>query len=234
MSRDNNTVEVKKSSVWLIVILILVVAIITAVLLVKDKESNNNENLEVFTENPELFPSLGPTNSNYTVIEFSDFQCPYCALASGLPSFASNYSTQYPDLVNLSTKVKNLAADGEIRFIYVPMSFLGQESVYASEAALCANKQGKFWEMHDAIFKAHDGRENNGKYSKANLSNMAQNISGINMTEFNYCLNNDEMFSDVQEVADRAGEVVSSTPTFYVNGKKINASWSEMSRELGI
>jgi protein-disulfide isomerase len=228
MANNNEVVAVKKSSLWLVIVLIVIVVIVAVILLV----TKPNNDLEVFNENPQLYPFIGSQNSSDVVIEFSDFQCPFCALASGLPQFAEDYRNQYPDLVRMSEKIREKAENGELKFIYVPMSFLGQESVYASEAALCANKQGKFWEMHDAIFSAHDGDENNGKYSKANLKEMARNISGMNLQEFNNCLDNDETFSDVRQVADEAGNVVSATPSFFVNGEKVSASWTAVNNAL--
>lgn len=228
MSMSDNS-ETRNSTLWLILILILAVAIIAIIILVRN---NNADDLRNFTENSELYPSIGPENASDVVIEFSDFQCPFCALSSGLPNFTANYTNQYPDLINISRNLKEMAQDGEIRFIYVQMSFLGQESVYAAQAGLCANKQDKFWEMHDLIFSAHDGRENNGKYSKANLRNMAMNIDGLNTPEFNNCLDNDETFSDIREVSDESGKIVDSTPTYYVNGERVPTSWNAISNAI--
>ena len=59
-------------------------------------------------------------------------------------------------------------------------------------ADMCALDQGKFWQMHDAIYSASDApAEDTGKYTKANLTIIAQGISGMDMTKFNNCLNTD-------------------------------------------
>lgn len=193
-------------------------------------------NLDVL-QDTNLYPALGPKDAKHTVIEFSDYQCPYCAMASGLPSWTSQYASQYSDLVGISQKIEQMATNGQVRFIYVPMSFLDdrvstKESDWAAEAALCANKQGKFWEMHDAIFTAQTQGENNGKYNKDKLEILAQKISGLDQAKFKSCLENDDTLADVQKVASVARQFASGTPTFYVDGKKVSASWSQISSLL--
>ena len=183
-------------------------------------------------EDPTIFPVLGPSSAKHTVIEFSDFQCPYCAMASGLPSWTSQYGTQYADLLGSAGKIQEMAKNGEVRFIYVSMSFLGQESVDAAQAALCANKQDKFWEMHDAIFMTHDGTENKGVFSKSVLKSLAAKISGMDTGKFNSCLDNGETLKDVQKAASIASQFASGTPTFYVDGKQVSASWTALSAAL--
>lgn len=191
----------------------------------------DNVDLDVFLT--DLYPSVGPENAKNVVIEFSDFQCPYCALTSGLPSWAEGYKSQYSDMVGIGEELRALAETGELRFVYVPMSFLGYESVYATEAALCAKEQGKFWEMYEAIFKASTGpTENDGKYTKDKLKLIAKSISGLDLTEFNSCLDNEETLSSVETISTEASKVASGTPVFYVNGEKMSASWSKISAAL--
>jgi len=192
--------------------------------------------VSAFTGNSDIFPSIGPANAPATVIEFADFQCPYCALASGQATWASQYS-QYSDLINAGGKAEKLAQAGKIKFIFVTMNFLDQgkigESNWAAEAAYCANDQGKFWEMHDAIYKASDGpSEDNGKYAKTKLETIAQSISGLDQTKFKSCLESDADLSKVQQSQQAASAVVQGTPTFFVNGQQVNAGWSTISAAL--
>ena len=198
-----------------------------------DVQAGPTADVSVFTDNSDLYPSLGPKDAKNTVIEFSDFQCPFCAIASGLPSWTANYGSQYSDLIGVAKSVQDKAAKGEVRFIYVPMSFLGEESILAAQAGLCANQQEKFWEMHDAIFAAHDSKENNGKYSKDNLKKIALTIKGIDTKKFNDCLDNDKTLSDVQEASIAASKAATGTPTFFVNGKKTPASKQQISAIIG-
>jgi protein-disulfide isomerase len=239
----SDEIKISKKNLWMYsTILLLVVVIVGGVLMFSGGGNNTNGNppigdvnLDAFISNPSLYPSLGPDSAKDVVIEFSDFQCPYCALASGLPDWVSGsqYQSQYGDLIGSAQKVQQMAEDGKLRFIYVPMSFLGQESVYAAEAALCANEQGKFWEMHDAIFTAHDSKENNGKYSKDKLKIIAKGIAGLDATKFNSCLDTDKELSNVQTVTSQSRTAATGTPTFYVNGAKMSASWTQISAALG-
>ena len=248
MVEEKETITIRKDSLWKYSTFVLVALVVVLGFIVfsgdKGAPTGNVVNtggntgaaavdLSLFLENPSLYPSLGPEDAKTTIIEFSDFQCPYCALASGLPEWTATYSTQYADLIGVTKKVQDLASNGEVRFVYAPMSFLGQESVYSAQAGLCANNQGKFWEMHDAIFTAHDSKENNGKYSKENLKKLAQTISGLDKNEFNNCLDKDETLSAVQQAASEASTAATGTPTFYVNGKKVSASWQTISSIIG-
>jgi len=245
---EENTISIKKDLLWkYATFLLIAIVVIGGFIMFKGDGSGGTGaavnaggatggavDLSVFTDNPNLYPSLGPEDAENVVIEFSDFQCPYCAIASGLPTWTTEYQSQYADLIDVAGKVQDLAAEGKVRFIYVSMSFLGQESVYAAQAGLCANKQGKFWEMHDAIFTASNGpSENDGKYSKENLKKIAAGINGLDTGEFNSCLDDDETLSDVQKSASQASTAASGTPTFYVNGVKMGASWNQISAAIG-
>ena len=92
------------------------------------------------------------------------------------------------------------------------------ESHWAAEAAECANRQGKFWDYHDALFSHWQG-ENIGAFTKANLKKYAADL-GLNTTTFNKCIDNDETASVIK--ADEA-EVqrlgLSGTPSFLINGR---------------
>ena len=242
-------IKIKKSDLWKYsTVILLVVIIVGGILVFSGKGSTNNGNtgasnggtgsatvdVSGFLSDTSLYPSLGPNSAKHVVVEFADFQCPYCALASGLPAWSSRYASQYGDLVDAAGKIEDMARSGNVEFVYVPMSFLGQESVYAAQAALCANQQGKFWEMHDAIFKASDGpSEDTGKYTKANLTIIAQGVGGLDMQKFNDCLNSDKTLSDVQKVASAASSSgVTGTPSFFVDGKQVSASWTAISSAL--
>ena len=192
--------------------------------------------LSVFASNSDIYPSTGPDNAKNTVIEFADFQCPYCALASGLPNWTSQFASQYSSLIGAAKSAESAAESGQIKFVFVTMNFLdnpqsqyGTESTYAAEAGFCANDQGKFWDMHDAIYKASTGpTEDDGKYTKANLEKIAQTIPGLDQAKFKTCLESDADLSKVQKSAQAASQVVQGTPTFFVNGQQVSPSWTAM------
>jgi protein-disulfide isomerase len=107
-----------------------------------------------------------------------------------------------------------------VSFVYKHSAFLGQESIWAAQAAECAADQGKFWEYHDLLFAKQNG-ENVGTFTKDNLTAYAKEL-GLDSAKFDPCLKNDETLprvaADTQE-GRSAG--VSGTPTFFINGKPL-------------
>jgi protein-disulfide isomerase len=167
-------------------------------------------------------PLMGQASSAVTVLEFSDFQCPFCGMTYGSP-WADAYASQYGPIIGT---VKSLETDyvktGKVAFIHYPVAFLGQESIDASNAAMCAKAQNKYFEMHDAIYEAQTSEENDGKYSKANLKLLAQGVSGLDQAAFASCLDGDTYVdtvdgftSDWQSVSG-ANSGRAGTPTLYI------------------
>jgi protein-disulfide isomerase len=145
--------------------------------------------------------TVGDPNAPVKVMEFADFQCPYC----------EQWHTK-----NEADFYKNYVETGKVFFTYVPFSFLGQESVRSSEAAYCANDQGKFWDFHDILY-ANQGAENSGAFSDQNLINFAKDLK-LNMNDFNNCFTTGKYTQKVQEDVDFAkAKGVNATPYFIVN-----------------
>jgi protein-disulfide isomerase len=142
-------------------------------------------------------PSQGPENAPVTIVEFSDYQCPFC--------------TRWYDEV-YSRLMKDY--QGKIRFVYrdFPLYSIHPEAEPAAEAANCAGEQGAYWQFHDALFG-----QKNGLNAQA-YSQYASEI-GLDLEKFNTCLSEhrykDEVTADFK-YASKMG--VSSTPTFFVNG----------------
>lgn len=143
-------------------------------------------------------PFIGPEDAPVTVVEFGDFQCPYCK------QFADE---TLRDLLE--------EYEGDIRFVYrdFPLSSIHPDAQRSAEAAECADEQGMFWEMHDAIF----AQQPQG-LSEEDLTLLAQDI-GLDQDQFIDCLDSglttDEVLADYDDGL-RYG--VSGTPTFYING----------------
>ena len=146
------------------------------------------------------FPAKGPAAAPVTIVEFSDFQCPFCSRIT-------------PTLEQVVSKYGN-----KVRLVFrqypLPMH---PNAAKAAEASLCANEQGKFWEMHDAMFKDQGGLAVDGLKSKAAA------ITGINAASFNSCLDSGKETPAVQsdvKAGTKAG--VNGTPAMFVNGRFIS------------
>jgi len=202
--------EAQRRRLMMIIGGVVGVALIAAVVLIfinqDDDEGSGNLPAVTAISAPEITAqrdglTLGDPNAPVAIIEYGDYQCPYCA-------DASNQSFR--------PMLDEYVSTGQVFFTYVPMSFLGDESKDAAEAALCANDQGKFWEMHETIFANHSG-ENQGAYSRSRLDTMAQNI-GLNMDQYNSCMDSGQHEGDVANYANVATQAgVTSTPTFVIN-----------------
>lgn len=143
-------------------------------------------------------PMKGDVNAPVTIVEFSDFECPFCA------RFYSQTLGQIESEYIDTGKVKLIFRD-------FPLSF-HQNAQKAAEAAECADDQGKFWEMHDAIF------ENQQSLSLSSLKQWAGQI-GLDTVEFNSCLDSGKHAEEVQnDFKEGASYGISGTPGFFING----------------
>lgn len=150
------------------------------------------------------FNAMGDPNAPVKIIEYSDFQCPYC------DHFVKDTEQQLIDAY-IST--------GKVYFEYRSFGeFIGSESKRAAEAAYCAGDQGKFWEMHDLIF-ANQGAENSGAFTDKRLTAFAAKL-GLDAGKFSDCFNSGKYASQVtQDGADGQAAGVKATPSFTVNGE---------------
>ncbi len=148
------------------------------------------------------FPTLGPVDAPVTIVEFSDFECPHCARVG--PTL-KQIAEEYGDKVRLV-------------FRNFPLPNVHNAAQDASEAALCAADQGKFWEMHDAIFA------DQGNLSVPRLKEIAGSL-GLDQPRFDKCLDShmhaDKVAADVRDGA-RAG--VTGTPAFFINGRPLSGA----------
>jgi len=167
----------------------------------KDSELARARRANLFGEPVKLSlegaPSRGPANARITIVEFSDFQCPYCRIA------AKNAYT----LLSMFPK--------DVRLVYkqFPLEDHSQAEI-AAEGALAAHAQGKFWELHDRMFAAP--RE----ISRAKLGAWALEL-GLDLAKFNAGLNSGKYKAQVRkDVQEGVSAGVQGTPTFFINGRQ--------------
>lgn len=148
-------------------------------------------------------PMMGGKDAKVTIVEFSDFQCPFCAKGADI---LNEIKKKY------GTKVK-------VAFKNFPLPF-HNHAEQAAVAGLCANEQGSdyFWKMHDEMFTNQDALDAEG------LKKTAKKI-GLKMDGFEKCLAENKYLAQVKADMEEGRKVkVKSTPTFFINGKLINGA----------
>jgi protein-disulfide isomerase len=146
----------------------------------------------------------GNSNSPVTIIEFSDYECPFCQrfYQQTLPQIEQNY-------------IKT----GKVKLVYrdFPLS-IHPQAQKAAEAAECAGEQNKYWEMHNLLFeKGVSGGVTSFKQYAKDL--------GLNSAKFDDCLDSSKMASEVQkDMQDGQSYGVRGTPAFFVNGQLISGA----------
>lgn len=153
---------------------------------------------------------LGPKKAKVEIIEFSDFQCPFCR------SF-------WRETLGL-IKSEYINAGKSVKFVYrdFPLSFHPMAQKYA-EAAQCAEDQSKFWEMHDKIFEEQEklGQGTISAYGINDVKRWAGEL-GLNASSFNQCLDSGKYTDEVrQDFEDGTRAGVNGTPTFFINGTSV-------------
>ena len=117
------------------------------------------------------------------------------------------------------TLIKDYVDSGKVTIVYKHSAFLGQESVWAAQAAECAADQGKFWQYHDTLFLNQHG-ENQGAFSRDRLKQIAKDL-GLDTAKFNQCLDSGQHDTDVKNSSDSATALgFPGTPAFLLNGQK--------------
>ncbi|MGA2286604.1 MAG: thioredoxin domain-containing protein, partial [Dehalococcoidia bacterium] len=178
-------------------------------------------------------PSKGPANAKVTIVEFSDFECPYCDrfVTQTLPSILKDYGDK-------------------IQFVFRNYPLPATMHPYAekaAEAGACANDQGAFWQYHDMLFQNQSALAGMVTADATNgvtqvitqLKQYAANLN-LNTTTFNSCLDNytDKPTIDADQKAmgdalQSAGITSFGTPSFFINGKFVSGAYPYDSSSSG-
>lgn len=147
-------------------------------------------------------PSEGPENAPVTIVEFSDFECPYC-------------SSLVPTLRQIQ---KNYGAKVRLAFRQFPLTSIHPNAQKAAEASLCAGDQGRFWEMHDLLFQEPKS------LGLEALKDKAIQLK-VDTTAFSTCLDSSKQAERVkQDLRDGSRAGVTGTPAIFVNGRFISGA----------
>jgi protein-disulfide isomerase len=152
----------------------------------------------VTVEIPAGAPSTGPATAKVTIVEFTDYQCPYCHRAqSVIDEVLQRYS-------------------GKVRFVHLDYPLEGHaEAVPAARAARCAGEQGKFWEYHRRLLTEP------GAQDAANLR-LKATAEGLNEARFSTCMASGKHDGAIEQAAAQGRALnVTGTPTFFINGRRM-------------
>jgi protein-disulfide isomerase len=150
---------------------------------------------------------LGEPNAPVTIVDFSDFQCPFCR---------RHFEQTLPQIV------KTYVETGQVRYVFkdFPLYAIHPQAQKAAEAAECAGEQGQYWLMHDRIFRGQD------EWSQQTdpvpvLKGYAAELE-LDTGQFDACLDSSRFAAEVQaDVAEGSTAGVDSTPTFFINGRPL-------------
>jgi protein-disulfide isomerase len=139
----------------------------------------------------------GPNDASITVIEYSDFECPFCK--------------------QLHYSLKRLVADSKIRWVYrnAPLTQLHPKAMEAAIAAECAGEQGMFWEYTDSLF------DHQGQLSQEHTLDLLADDLGIQRERFNQCRQGEGKEIVSSQLKEAAQRDINATPTFYINRERI-------------
>jgi protein-disulfide isomerase len=148
-------------------------------------------------------PAIGPEDAEVTIVEFIDYECPFCGefARDTLPQIEREYGD-------------------EVRFVVrnLPLENIHPDARVAAEAAECAFEQGRFWAYHDVLF------ENQDALNVPDLKRYARE-AGLDAASFDRCLDSADGAAAVQaDVSDANEYGITSTPTFFVNGQRLEGA----------
>lgn len=155
----------------------------------------------VSVELPAGAPATGPENAPVTIVEFTDYQCPYCHRAQ----------------VTIDEVMRRYA--GKVRLVHMEFPLDGHPgAVPAARAARCAGEQGKFWEFHRSLMTSP------GALDEADLKGRAAAL-GLGAGPFAACLSSDRHDAAIQASAEQGASLgVTGTPAYFVNGRLISGA----------
>jgi len=156
-------------------------------------------------------PILGNLSATVNMIEFSDYECPFCQAAEGVnQDMINDIKNGKPDWqAPVPNIIKEYVDTGKVRLIFRQFP-VHPTSIYPSLASKCAQEQGKFWEYHKILFQNYNALDT------TNLKKYAANLS-LNISQFNDCFDSKKYEQSIQtDLTDGQNLGVSGTPTFFI------------------
>lgn len=200
-TRRKGAQKKQDSTIWIVGAAVAAVALVLILVFIN---LNSSSGAQTPPSQVSAGRMLGQESAPVLVEEYADYQCPFCARAD---TVLRQLAPKYIDT-------------GKVKWVFRNFAFIGDESLWAAEAAECANEQGKFWEYNRYLFD-HQTGENVGAYTKDNLKRFAQELN-LDTAAFNACLDSGRHSALVQaETNEGRARGVNSTPSFFINGRYV-------------
>lgn len=148
-------------------------------------------------------PPLGSDSAPVTIIEFGDYQCPFC----------KKWNDETKPLIE-----KNYIETGKAKLVFIDLPIIGSDSPKVHASSYCADEQGLYWKYHDFLY-SNQGGENDGWARGERLKQLAATLPGLDMDKFSQCVDSgkyDGRVNDNKNMAIKSG--ASSTPSFIIIG----------------
>lgn len=187
------------------IIIIVLIALFCGVFVVSKKKADAPTNNSTANSAKVSSHTLGDNTKKVTLVEYGDFQCPAC-------------TAYHPIIKQVVDKYK---ADISFQFVNYPLVQIHPNAMAAHRAAEAAAQQNKYWEMHDLLYEQHDSWAN-ASGASAIFEGYASQL-GLNVSKFKSDASSSNTNDIIQaDLKKGQGLGVSATPTFYLNGKKLD------------
>ena len=203
MARKKKSTGNSKAKYAIVGIVVAIVIVGISFTVLNNESSETGESESYFLDTSNGSPLLGSPNAPVRIIEFGDYQCPFC----------KRWNENTKPLIE-----ENYINTGKASLIYVDFAILGNDSKTVHAGSYCADDQGLYWEYHDFIY-ANQGHENDGWANAENLKTLVTGLDGLDVDSFNECLDSEKYKGRINDniiAASRTG--AQSTPSFIIIG----------------
>jgi protein-disulfide isomerase len=213
--QKSKEIKTKSNKNKFIIIGVIITIIISGAAIMSTSTPENNQVKQLSVDTTKGSPALGSESAQVTIIEFGDYQCPFC----------QKWNQDTKPLIE-----KNYINTGKAKLIYVDFPIVGPDSMKAHAGSYCANEQGLYWQYHDFIY-TNQGHENDGWANAKNIKSMVTGIDELDMDLFSKCIDSGKYEDRIKEnknIASKNG--ARSTPSFIVigpNGQEISITGAQ-------
>jgi len=212
--KKENILVIKKSTLFIIIaIIIIFIGGIIGLRITGFFNSGNNNTIDIKMITSDS-PILRDSDATIFVVEFSDYECPYCQAAEGTNFQVISYLKQKDPMweAPIPKIIEQYVNTGKVKLVFRQYPTHG--NFKAGEAAKCAQEQGKFWEYHKTLFEKYDA------LTITDLKRYAADL-GLDLNQFNQCLDSGKYEESVQnDINDGKGLGISGTPSFFIGNEE--------------